>query len=290
MNFLTKFRRTVVLLLPRGPGAQPLRDCSKSAKFGQMVSVLLCIFSFRILGSTALLFREKIYSPPHTEGIFYFSDSSLVLKLHFAHRIISRRLTKVSLWLIAWFASSIQYWWSRLPASPINLSTIVYRSWCFSVGSQSQSDNVIRTADMYYEKNEMKELHHFLKEFENSVQPELVWRLARATYELSKIAEKDDEKKRLIYEAFRLSEKALTLDDNNFACHKVRVRLSELFFLWLNDWLNDWLIDSVLWKSFISFLSVCLTSGSPSCWTRLESMKVSSIVWSDRRKSRNILR
>ncbi|OQV21931.1 Regulator of microtubule dynamics protein 1 [Hypsibius exemplaris] len=85
---------------------------------------------------------------------------------------------------------------------------------------KSTLDDVLRTADMHYEHNEMRELYDFLKDFNDSSEPELVWRLARATYELAKASAKEDEKKRLIYAAFALSEKALKLDEGNFACHK----------------------------------------------------------------------
>ena len=50
-------------------------------------------------------------------------------------------------------------------------------------------------------------------------EPELLWRLARITYELSKKA-KSKEKQRLINEAYDTVQKALELDDSNFAAHK----------------------------------------------------------------------
>ncbi len=49
---------------------------------------------------------------------------------------------------------------------------------------------------------------------------ELLWRLARVTYELSKSAQKGDVKVQLVEEAYRDLQEALELDDSNFASHK----------------------------------------------------------------------
>lgn len=50
-------------------------------------------------------------------------------------------------------------------------------------------------------------------------EPELLWRLARITYDLSKRAEKA-EKGKMIEEAFQLVQTALEMDEGNFAVHK----------------------------------------------------------------------
>ena len=47
----------------------------------------------------------------------------------------------------------------------------------------------------------------------------MLWRLARITYELSKKAKSAD-KERLVNEAFSTIQKALQLDEENFAVHK----------------------------------------------------------------------
>jgi len=49
---------------------------------------------------------------------------------------------------------------------------------------------------------------------------ELHWRLARVTYELSKGAESSQRKAELVEEAFGSVQRALEIDDSNFAAHK----------------------------------------------------------------------
>jgi hypothetical protein len=114
---------------------------------------------------------------------------------------------------------------------------------------------------MYYEKNQMQELFDLLAASKDSTNPELVWRLARATYELAKASTKDEEKKKLTYEAFALSERALDLDEKNFACHKVRKFMASLARL-----------------LFFPTFSILLNSGTQSCLMKSGSMKASNIA------------
>ena len=52
---------------------------------------------------------------------------------------------------------------------------------------------------------------------------EFLWRLARASRDLSVLPNtKDERKKQLIFEAFEYAKKALERDDACFAAHKVR--------------------------------------------------------------------
>ena len=85
---------------------------------------------------------------------------------------------------------------------------------CFSERS------VIEKADQLYKENKMTELYKFLLEYSDSNNADVVWRLARATCDKAKLSDKA-EKKKLMYEAFELAKKALALDENNSACHKV---------------------------------------------------------------------
>jgi len=60
-----------------------------------------------------------------------------------------------------------------------------------------------------------------MKQFVESSEAEVLWRLARATCDKAKSTTDKDVKKELMYDAFRAAELALKLGDTNFACHKV---------------------------------------------------------------------
>lgn len=49
---------------------------------------------------------------------------------------------------------------------------------------------------------------------------EILWRLARATYEVAKLSSSPLRQKELDYEAYGYVERALSLEPNNFAVHK----------------------------------------------------------------------
>lgn len=81
---------------------------------------------------------------------------------------------------------------------------------------------VIRVADKLYSENEVDKLYTHLKPFKDSTNPEIVWRLARATCDKAKSTSDKTLRKELMYEAFGYAEQALNLGkDTNFACHKV---------------------------------------------------------------------
>ena len=52
---------------------------------------------------------------------------------------------------------------------------------------------------------------------------EILWRLARAARDMGKMAKDKDETKDLYNQGLEFVTKALTIDDQNFAVHKVRV-------------------------------------------------------------------
>lgn len=89
-------------------------------------------------------------------------------------------------------------------------------------GPTPKEDDVIKVADMLYENHRIDELFELLKVYQDSENSEMLWRLARAYYELSKAANGELERKKSMYEAFDVSKKALVLSEKNFACHKVR--------------------------------------------------------------------
>ena len=80
----------------------------------------------------------------------------------------------------------------------------------------------VKKAEEIYERNEFKEVYEYLLQFKNSEDPELLWRLVRATRDRACMADvSKEDKKTLIFEAFEYSKKALQFGEENFACHKV---------------------------------------------------------------------
>ena len=79
---------------------------------------------------------------------------------------------------------------------------------------------VIKRADQFYEEHSYKKLRDLLLKYKNVDNAEILWRLARAEYEMAKLASSYIEQKHLNLEAYSYVERALALDGNNFAVHK----------------------------------------------------------------------
>jgi len=60
-----------------------------------------------------------------------------------------------------------------------------------------------------------------MKQFVDSTEAEVLWRLARATCDKAKSTSDKAARKDLMYDAFKAAEHALKVGDTNFACHKV---------------------------------------------------------------------
>ncbi|XP_029447472.1 regulator of microtubule dynamics protein 1 isoform X2 [Rhinatrema bivittatum] len=91
----------------------------------------------------------------------------------------------------------------------------------YSVAEAVISDQILDRADYLYEAGETEKLYHFLQEYKQSDNAEILWRLARASRDvamLNSTAEYD--KKRLIYEALDFAQRALSIDEEHFAVHK----------------------------------------------------------------------
>ena len=89
----------------------------------------------------------------------------------------------------------------------------------------SPIEKVIAEADILYTDNNIVDLYSLLKSHREAPVAEVQWRLGRAAYEMSKLTNKPEEKKAFIYEASDSVQKALELDDNSFAAHKVKIEL-----------------------------------------------------------------
>ena len=67
-----------------------------------------------------------------------------------------------------------------------------------------------------------------MKQFVDSAEADVLWRLARATCDKAKSTADKAARKELMYDAFRAAELALKIGDTNFACHKVFISLSKI--------------------------------------------------------------
>lgn len=89
------------------------------------------------------------------------------------------------------------------------------------------SDIVKYAEELYlskYEKEKevevVKSLHSYLSQYKDSSNPDILWRLARSCYDLSKLSITEDaNKKALTYEAHEIAKQALENGKDNFSCH-----------------------------------------------------------------------
>ena len=88
----------------------------------------------------------------------------------------------------------------------------------------------VKYADELYRSKEDKEsnevevvknLFEYLAQYKDSNNPELLWRLARASRDLANLSVTDEtSKKSLTYEAHEFAKRALACGEESFACHK----------------------------------------------------------------------
>ncbi len=82
----------------------------------------------------------------------------------------------------------------------------------------------IKDADEFYDANKTSELYHLLSGSKDCENADLLWRFARAARDYSTLdGISYEEKKELTFEAFKAAEKAVKLDENSFAAHKVDI-------------------------------------------------------------------
>ncbi|XP_053198043.1 regulator of microtubule dynamics protein 1 [Scomber japonicus] len=84
-----------------------------------------------------------------------------------------------------------------------------------------EKEEVLEQADYLYSCAETEKLYQLLLQYKDSDNAEFLWRLARASRDLSLLPDTTAErKKQLTFEAFEYAKKALEKDDNCFAAHK----------------------------------------------------------------------
>ncbi|XP_063238371.1 regulator of microtubule dynamics protein 1-like isoform X1 [Bacillus rossius redtenbacheri] len=96
---------------------------------------------------------------------------------------------------------------------------------------QANTRKMIREADCLFEENKYAEAYKLLVSMKDSDDVEVLWRICRALFSMSKQTDDKELKKKHVFEAFETAQKALELDDNHYAAHKwyailVDVRMS----------------------------------------------------------------
>lgn len=86
------------------------------------------------------------------------------------------------------------------------------------MADKSSLDDICQNADQLFDENQYQEALDELSKYTDQPNANILWRQARALYKLSGTSK--DKKEKSIREGFVLIEKALELDDKNYACHK----------------------------------------------------------------------
>ncbi|XP_016287295.2 regulator of microtubule dynamics protein 1 isoform X1 [Monodelphis domestica] len=89
------------------------------------------------------------------------------------------------------------------------------------VHAEANVEEILEQADYLYGSGEIKKLYQLLAKYKKSEDAELLWRLARASRDISQLSTTSkQEKKQLVYEAFEYAKKALQKNNSSFAAHK----------------------------------------------------------------------
>lgn len=92
-------------------------------------------------------------------------------------------------------------------------------------GNISAEEKILRESDDLYDQYKIPELYSLLVAHKDSQNDDILWRLARAAREKALMTKDKKEADSLLYDALSYVEKALELNQNNFASHKVSVVL-----------------------------------------------------------------
>ena len=90
-----------------------------------------------------------------------------------------------------------------------------------STNKMSELETDLKEADELYDNNETQKVYHLLMKHKDLQNAEVEWRLARACRVLAEKSTDSEKKKALTYETLDHAKLALSLNDKNFACHKV---------------------------------------------------------------------
>lgn len=107
------------------------------------------------------------------------------------------------------------------PLSYLGYETLRRVSCATAVFALDKADEVVEQADYLYSCGETEKLYKLLLQYKDSDDAEFLWRLARASRDLTLLNNMTaDQKKKLTYEAFDYAKKALEKNEACFAAHK----------------------------------------------------------------------
>ena len=91
-----------------------------------------------------------------------------------------------------------------------------------SASKMGEIESDLKTADELFNNDEPQGAYEILIKYKDNAEVE--WRLVRACRVLAIKSADSEKKKALAYEAQKHAKLGLSLDDKNFACHKVSVK------------------------------------------------------------------
>ncbi|XP_014275118.1 regulator of microtubule dynamics protein 1 [Halyomorpha halys] len=151
--------------------------------------------------------------PSKGRGLFYLAYSGLKLLKPVAVQTFNRQklLCNRNKYSAGVFLVSLSIFTSNIkPDDPVEENEL-----------EEEIKVKIKEADLLYKQNKYKEVYDLLKQYEESSEVEVLWRLSRVLYNMSQEHDmKPDEKKALIFESFDIISRSLALDETNFANHK----------------------------------------------------------------------
>ena len=127
----------------------------------------------------------------------------------------------------------------------------------------SELEHDIKMADELFDDNKTQEAYDLLIKHKDVQNAEVEWRLARACRVLAEKSLDEGIKKQITYEALEHAKLALSLDDKNFACHKVNgifLTLHDISVEWWNILMLSQMIKQcdLIWKINMMCVCVCL--------------------------------
>ena len=87
--------------------------------------------------------------------------------------------------------------------------------------SQLSEEEAIKKADQLFKEESTEEAHELLTQYEDSTNPNTLWRLARSSCHLAQSPKYAERKKTLSYAVRDHGKRGIEIDETSGPCHKV---------------------------------------------------------------------
>jgi len=146
----------------------------------------------------------------------------LIRRLAVYHRFVKQFLVSTAPWVPFNFTKKTRKQLVSTFASGIIISKVLfYQQHILCEEQKSNMAAEIEEADRLYNAHQFKELYEYLIKLKDSDNPDILWRIVRASRDRATMEEVSaDDKKAIIFEALDISKHALELGEENYACHK----------------------------------------------------------------------